>query len=277
MFTSAPLKARGVWGDFDFLYPIKYDPMKSILSGLSLFFCLLTANAQVRSIVYDFNSPVKSERQNGMLIKTHFDDECLDFQQMVMKSFHFEKDQTLHLKSSSLEQLVIIKTGDIDFELGTQNMTMGPGSIALVLPGDLLKMNAPQNAEVYLMQYQAKEGQSYDRGEENGGSFLMNWDEITYEPHDKGGVRHYYKKPTAACKRMEMHVSNLNPGIKSHEPHTHRAPEVILMTKGSSEMEIDGKVYPATAGDIYFVESMVPHAIKNIDTEQIQYFAYQFE
>ncbi len=49
------------------------------------------------------------------------------------------------------------------------------------------------------------------------------------------------------------------------------------MIKGKSEMELDGKIVHGDAGDIYFLGSEVPHAIKNIDDEPIQYFAYQFE
>ena len=76
---------------------------------------------------------------------------------------------------------------------------------------------------------------------------------------------------------MEMHVTNLNGNIKSHEPHTHRAAEIILMIKGNTEMEIDGENYQAKAGDLFIVESEVSHAIRNLGTEQCQYFAFQWE
>lgn len=241
-----------------------------------LLLCPLILKAQVTSTVYSFEKPAAVEK--GKIEKRmHFIGETLDFETLSMESFLFHKNAEINLQNNLMEQLVIVKSGTPAFSFGQDSKTMGPGSISVLMPGESLSINASKDAEIYLMKYKAKEGQSLDRGNENGGSFMIDWNNVSYKTHDKGGIRKFYDKPTAACKRMEMHVSNLNLGIKSHEPHTHRAPEIILMIKGKSEMEIDGKVYPAKTGDIYFVESMVPHAIKNIDTEQIQYFAYQFE
>jgi len=105
----------------------------------------------------------------------------------------------------------------------------------------------------------------------------VNWKDIKYKPHDKGGIRNFFNQETEECHRFEMHVTNLNAGIKSHEPHTHRAGEFVLVTKGNTEMEIAGKKYQGNEGDLYFLESEVSHAIKNIGTEQCQYFAFQME
>jgi len=78
-------------------------------------------------------------------------------------------------------------------------------------------------------------------------------------------------------KRFEMHVTTLNVGIKSHEPHTHRAEEIVLMINGNTEMEIGNGLYKGTDGDLYFLGSNIPHAIKNIGTEPCMYFAIQWE
>ncbi|MCK0147595.1 hypothetical protein MWU78_18215 [Arenibacter sp. F26102] len=56
--------------------------------------------------------------------------------------------------------------------------------------------------------------------------------------HDKGGVRNYFHRPTAMCAYYEMHVTTLNPDIKSHEPHTHYATEIVLVFNGQTEMEM---------------------------------------
>jgi (S)-ureidoglycine aminohydrolase len=194
-----------------------------------------------------------------------------------MEALLFQKRGSFKIKSRELEQLVIVKKGEVGFSIPKSNRIMGPGSIALLMPGDKLNLLVNPGDQIYVMKYKAREGQSLSRGKKNGGSFLKDWEEQTFKTHDKGGIRNFYNQPTAACQRMEMHVSNLNPGIKSHEPHTHRAAEIVLMIKGKSEMELDGKIVHGDAGDIYFLGSEVPHAIKNIDDEPIQYFAYQFE
>lgn len=249
--------------------------MKNLLFFFA--FSLSVAQAQVASIVYDYDSPSETVVDVKAETRTFFKDSSRDFETMQMDALLFKKRGNFKLKSDDLEQLVIVKKGEVGFSISKSNRIMGPGSIALLMPGDKLKLLVNPGDEVYVMKYKAQEGQSPSRGKENGGSFLKDWDEQSYKTHDKGGIRNFYNQPTAACQRMEMHVSNLNPGIKSHEPHTHRAAEIVLMIKGKSEMELDGKIVHGDAGDIYFLGSEVPHAIKNIDSEQIQYFAYQFE
>jgi (S)-ureidoglycine aminohydrolase len=79
------------------------------------------------------------------------------------------------------------------------------------------------------------------------------------------------------CERFEMHVTTLNEGLKSHDPHTHRPAEIILIIEGNTEMQIGDDFYQGTQGDLYFVASEVPHAIRNTGKSACSYFAFQFE
>ncbi len=74
-----------------------------------------------------------------------------------------------------------------------------------------------------------------------------------------------------------MHVTTLKEGVRSHDPHTHRAEEIVLMIAGNTEMQIGEKFYKGTTGDFYYLGSNVLHAIKNVDTKPCMYFAFQFE
>ena len=74
-----------------------------------------------------------------------------------------------------------------------------------------------------------------------------------------------------------MHVTTLNEGIKSHEPHTHRAEEIILVIDNKTEMQIGSDFYKGVTGDIYYVASNIAHAIRNDGVGPCMYFAFQFE
>jgi quercetin dioxygenase-like cupin family protein len=74
-----------------------------------------------------------------------------------------------------------------------------------------------------------------------------------------------------------MHATTLNPEIKSHEPHTHLPAEIVVMMKGHTEMEIGDGHYKGEVGDVYFLGSNIPHAIRNTGDEQCQYLAFQFQ
>jgi (S)-ureidoglycine aminohydrolase len=78
-------------------------------------------------------------------------------------------------------------------------------------------------------------------------------------------------------RRFEMHVTTLNEGIKSHEPHTHRAEEIVLVLENKTEMQIGEKFFKGGEGDVYFLGSNVPHAIRNDGKGTCTYFAFQFE
>jgi (S)-ureidoglycine aminohydrolase len=247
--------------------------MNKILSFLFAFI-LFEGQAQiVASKVYSFDSPA-AETTKKYTKKMFFIGETRDFQTMSLEAFELPKNMKMKVKNPLMESLVIIKAGQLDVTLNGQTNTLGAGSIALLMPGDKLDLESKGAASYYLMQYRSKDKGGLTRAT---GSFVRDWDKIEFKTHDKGGIRNFYNQETAECKRMEMHVTNLNAGIKSHDPHTHRAAEIVLMIKGKSEMELGDNIYHGQTGDIYYLGSNIPHAIKNVDSEQIQYFAFQFE
>lgn len=176
------------------------------------------------------------------------------------------------------EQIFIIKEGKVEITIEGKTKIIGANSVAFVLPKDriIIKNISDKPAVYYQMIYSSKEGMNLQRGKDNSGSFIIDFDDLEYKTHNKGGIRNYFKTSTAMLGYYDIHVTNLNAGIKSHEPHTHRATEIILMIKGNTQMEIGDKIYKGNTGDIYFVSSEIPHAIENIGDEQCMYFAFQW-
>ncbi|HEV8514751.1 MAG TPA: cupin domain-containing protein, partial [Cyclobacteriaceae bacterium] len=173
------------------------------------------------------------------------------------------------------EHLILIKTGTLTIGLNDSSWSVGAGSIALLIPGQKYTMqNASQDScNFYLMKYRSK----LVVNKAPGSSFVKDWNKIEFKPHDKGGIRHYFERSTAMCKRLEMHVTTLKEGIKSHEPHKHRAEEIVLVIENKTEMQIADKFYKGGAGDIYYLGSNVSHAIRNDGKGTCMYFAFQFE
>lgn len=177
------------------------------------------------------------------------------------------------------EELIIVKEGQLKIRMGTTKSILGPGSVALILPGDKHKLSPAGNgpAVFYSMKYQSKKPMSVERGKKAGGSFVVHWEEVAYREHNKGGRRDFFDRPTAMSEDFEMHVTNLNETVQSHAPHTHEVEEIILMIQGNIEMHIDGATPKAGVGDFAFVDSLVPHAPTNIGKGQAIYFAFQWK
>ncbi|GLR19896.1 hypothetical protein GCM10007940_45120 [Portibacter lacus] len=174
------------------------------------------------------------------------------------------------------EQILIIKEGEISAKLYGEKKIIGPNSVLFLLPGtNSIIESVSDQAQYYTMVYQSRETPDVSRGKETG-SFIKDFEEIEFKEHNKGGVRNYFHTSTTMCPYYEMHMTNLNPGIKSHEPHTHRASEILLMIKGTTEMEIGNQLYRGKAGDAYFLPGNIPHAIRNTGKEQAMYFAFQW-
>jgi (S)-ureidoglycine aminohydrolase len=105
---------------------------------------------------------------------------------------------------------------------------------------------------------------------------MINWNDPEFKKSERGGRRDFFNRPTSQLQKFEMHTTALNPGLDSHAPHTHKEEEIVLILRGSVEMHIAGKLIPASRGDLVFLSSMVPHALKNTGKEQCEYFAFQW-
>lgn len=125
------------------------------------------------------------------------------------------------------------------------------------------------------MKYRSRKPVDAQRG---GSSFVKIWENIPFKPNNNGGGRRdFFEQPTVLQKRFEMHVTTLKEGLKSHDPHTHRAEEIILVIEGETEMQAGNAVVKTAAGGFYYLGSNVLHGIKNIGTKSGMYFAIQFE
>lgn len=207
-----------------------------------------------------------------------FAGETVHFRQTEFKLVHLDKaDGPIAVRNSEKEQIFIVKEGQLEVKVNKKTKTIGANSVVVLLPGDSgsIECLSPK-ASYYTMVYVSKQKADTKRGKKNGGSSIIDYKALVYKEHDKGGIRNYFNRATAMCPYYEMHVTNLNQGIKSHDPHTHFATEIILITEGTTEMEMGNQKLKAKAGDVYFVPANLPHAIRNIGDRQAQYFAYQW-
>jgi (S)-ureidoglycine aminohydrolase len=204
----------------------------------------------------------------------------LDFRHIKIHATTLQPHQIPHpAHKHDDEELIIVKEGKLTVTIAGQTKTLGAGSVALMLPGDEHGFANQEDvpATYYVMRYESTVPVDIERGKKAGGSFWVDWNEVAFQPHDKGGIRRMFDRATAMTKRFEMHVTTLKEGLWSHPPHTHRAAEILLMIDNQAQESINGSLHPAQAGDLIFLESNVPHAIQNTSRGTCTYFAFQFE
>ncbi|MBD0364895.1 MAG: cupin domain-containing protein [Flavisolibacter sp.] len=234
----------------------------------------------ILSGVYQWKEP-KKQSQNANASAILFEGKAYDMEwlQMSANELYPSKYNTKGVVPANEEHLIIIKSGNLSININNSAYSIGAGSVALLMPDEkfALKNQTNQSCKYYVMKYRNKLPIDMERGKTAGGSLIKDWNNIEFKPHDKGGRRDFFERPTAMFKRLEIHVTTLKEGLKSHDPHTHKAEEIVLVTEGKTEMQIGDQLYKGGAGSIYYLGSNVPHALQNIGQQNCTYFAIQFE
>jgi (S)-ureidoglycine aminohydrolase len=238
---------------------------------------LLAQTDTLSSGVYHLKELPKIEDENRISVpivkkgSTKFM-ESLRIHHSTLKAGH--KLRPSHIQKTD-EELIIVQDGELTTTINKETKVLGPGSVMLILPGDEQMMNNLGKTDVsyFVFIYKSKKSRV---GLENGKSAMVNWNDIVFKPHDKGGRRDFCDRTTSMADRFEMHVTTLNAGLKSHEPHRHLAEEYILMIEGEASMKVDEKVFMGSKGDLFYLPSGSLHGIQNTGNKQAAYFAFQF-
>ncbi len=88
------------------------------------------------------------------------------------------------------------------------------------------------------------------------------------------GVQHiYYQGPTDMLQVFEGGSLRLNAGTEPHAPHKHPEEEIMIVTEGSGEISVEGKVTAVRAGSMMYTGGNRLHGVKNTgDTPLLFYY-----
>jgi (S)-ureidoglycine aminohydrolase len=90
------------------------------------------------------------------------------------------------------EEMIIVKEGMLKITIEDSSKILGPGSVAVIMPGDMHGfVNAgDSNASYYVIK--SKAVASAKRGESGGGSFMINANGLVYKEGPKCGKKQYF-------------------------------------------------------------------------------------
>jgi quercetin dioxygenase-like cupin family protein len=200
---------------------------------------------------------------------------------------YFEIHATTQLKGAAprpshtqkdIEELIIIKEGEVKCTIGNKTSVLGAGSVILIPP---LEPQAFENVgdgplTYYVFMFRSRKPMNIERSNKAGGALLLDADTITYTEKNDRGTKKYFDRPTAMCENYEMHVSYMKLQGPSHAAHQHVDTEIILVIDGEMSMFIDGKDYRGSPGDIFIAESGKMHQVFNASDKPCSYFAFKW-
>jgi quercetin dioxygenase-like cupin family protein len=107
-------------------------------------------------------------------------------------------------------------------------------------------------------------------------SRIFDWTGMTAKPTKVGARRDVVQAKTATLDELEIHITTLNPGQTSHEPHKHPAEELLIIKEGTVESLVNGELKRVGPGSIIFQASNQLHGIRNVGDVPATYHVIQW-
>jgi quercetin dioxygenase-like cupin family protein len=97
---------------------------------------------------------------------------------------------------------------------------------------------------------------------------------LTREPF--GDLKIYYDGPTDLLQQMTAGSLRLKAGASPHPPHTHPEEEFMVITEGTGEISVDGKVTKVGPGTMMYCAGNRPHGIVNTGKTPLLFYFYKW-
>lgn len=107
-------------------------------------------------------------------------------------------------------------------------------------------------------------------------STVFEWATLEAKPRQTGTRRDVMRAPTPTLDELEIHVTTLNVGQVSHQPHQHLEEEILIVQEGTVETLQNGKPSRLGPGSIIFHSSNDLHNIRNAGTTPATYHVIQW-
>jgi mannose-6-phosphate isomerase-like protein (cupin superfamily) len=98
---------------------------------------------------------------------------------------------------------------------------------------------------------------------------------LSQEPF--GDLRVYFDGSTDQLKSLVAGSLKLKPGMTPHEPHEHPEEEIMLITEGSGEISIDGKISKCATGSMMYCAGGQLHGIVNTGKTPLTFFYFKWQ
>lgn len=97
---------------------------------------------------------------------------------------------------------------------------------------------------------------------------------LTREPF--GDLRIYFEGPTDQLKSMTAGSLKLNAGATPHPPHQHPEEEFMVITEGTGELTVDGKMSKIGPGSMMYCAGNKLHGIVNTGKTPLLFYFYKW-
>jgi len=98
---------------------------------------------------------------------------------------------------------------------------------------------------------------------------------VTHETF--GDLRIYYEGRTDQVRSMTAGSLRLKAGMSPHPPHEHEEEEFMVVTEGTGEITVDGKVTKVGPGTMMYCAAGKSHGIVNTGKTPLLFYFYKWK
>jgi mannose-6-phosphate isomerase-like protein (cupin superfamily) len=98
---------------------------------------------------------------------------------------------------------------------------------------------------------------------------------LTREPF--GDLRIYFNGPTEQLGSMTAGSLLLKPGMSPHPPHQHPEEEFMVITEGTGEISMDGKITGVGPGSMMYCAAGRLHGVVNTGKTPLLFYFYKWK
>ncbi|GAB3012746.1 hypothetical protein GCM10027284_35500 [Cyclobacterium sediminis] len=184
--------------------------------------------------------------------------------------------KSLRLKKGE-EKLVLIGTGELLVNQGVISEKLEDRSVAWLTKDQPARIHHSGTSPVsfFVIEWES-EGVGENFIPEVNTLTKYNYKQLEFKKSEKGGRRDVSRGVTPTLQELEMHITTLNEGKKSHDPHVHADEEIILVLQGQVEEMINGVPYLLGPGSLIYLHAMDAHGIRNAGKGACEYYAIRW-
>jgi len=105
----------------------------------------------------------------------------------------------------------------------------------------------------------------------------LNESQSKLTKEDFGDLRIFFEGPTDQLKSMTAGSLLLKPGKTPHPPHQHPEEEFMVVTQGTGEISMDGKITKVGPGSMMYSAAQRLHGIVNTGKTPLLFYFYKWQ
>ncbi|MCS7023564.1 MAG: cupin domain-containing protein [Bryobacteraceae bacterium] len=108
-------------------------------------------------------------------------------------------------------------------------------------------------------------------------NLTLSQSEAKFTQEKFGELRIYFEGSTDQIRSMTAGSLRLKPGMSPHPPHTHPEEEFLVVTEGTGEIILEGKVTKVGPGAMMYCAANKSHGIVNTGKTPLLFYFYKWQ